>query len=281
MKNKKLLVSLAIVAVVVVIVVVLTSVFSVRHIYFSYHKFDGNLTEAPDGGVPTEVVEKIAKGKSTIFLSKTNFLAQVNEVLRENYKDWHAFAVVKSFPNILEIHLVKRTAIAKLSLSTTAETIYLDSFGCRVTDVPDDTNCIDITSAFDSTDPAAEQPKDGTFLFASKESNERLGYVLEAILATWQCYVEIGDMSDTLRPVGAFEFVKPNEDKSMGGSLRMLIHPHQGGTIEILSPDTDLSTRLQKAYAVYYNSSENLQSDDWVITVYKNGRIKTPDPNKK
>ena len=274
MKNKKLLVLLAIVAVVVVIIVVMASVFSVRHVYLSYHMFNGDLTTAPDGGVPTEVIESIARGKSAIFLSKANFLAQVNAKLQasSDYSQWHAFAVVRNFPNKLEVHLVKRTAIAKFSLSTTAETIYIDSFGCRVTEIPEDGQCIDITSAFNATDPAAEQPADGTFKFVSAESNTRLKYVLEAILATWQCYVEIDEMDDVLRPTNAFTFDEH-------GCL--LVRPSQGGTIELQSPETDLSVRLQKAYGVYFNSSVNLQSDKWVITVYKNGRIKTADPNKK
>ena len=270
MKSKKLLVSLAIVAVVVVIIVVMASAFSVRRVEISYHLFNGNLTTVPEsGGVPTEVIEGIAKGKSTVFLSKTNLLTQLNAKLKADYPQWHAFAVVKSFPNILEIHLVKRTAIAKLILSTTAETVYLDSFGC-VTEAPD-YDCIDITSAFNATDPA-EPAADGSFRFDSAESNARLGCVLEAILATWQCYVEIDEMSIVLKPANAFKF---DQDGSM------LIYPHLGGTIKILSPETDLSARLQKAYGVYYNSDVNLQSDDWVITVLKNGRIKTPDPSKK
>lgn len=270
MKSKKLLVSLAIVAVVVVIIVVLASVFSVRHIDFSYHNFEGRLTTAPDGGIPIEAIESIARGKSTIFLSKSNFLTEVNAKLRAEYPDWHAFAVVKSFPNILEIHVVKRTAIAKLT--TSGETVYLDSFGCRVTNVSEDIQCLDISSAFaNPVDPATEQPKDGMFKFASEENNARLSYVLQAILATWQCYVEIDEMDEVLLASNAFEF----QDDSM------IIHPRTGGAIRLLSPETDLTARLQKAYGVYYNSSVNLQGDDWEITVYKNGRIKTPDPNKK
>ena len=269
MKSKKLLISLAIVAVVVVIIVVMASVFSVRHVYFSYHNFEGRLTTAPDGGIPVDAIERIAKGKSTIFLSKTNFLIEVNAKLKAEYPDWHAFAVVKSFPNILEIHLVKRTAIAKLT--TSGEIVYLDSFGCKVSGVSEDVQCLDITSAFNATDPAEEQPKDGTFKFQSEESNIRLGYVLQAILATWQCYVEIDEMDEVLLASNAFEF----QDDSM------IIHPRTGGTIRLLSPETDLSARLQKAYGVYYNSNVNLQGDNWEITVYKNGRIKTPDPNKK
>ena len=271
MKNKKLLVSLAIVAAVVVFIVIMAAVFSVKGGYFVYHKFDGGLTTVPDGGVPTEVIEKIAKGKSTIFVSKAKLLSQINEKLKADYPEWHAFAVVKNFPNVLEIHLVKRTAIAKLKLSETAEYIYIDSFGCQVNEVPE-YDCIDITQAFKATDKAAEQPEDGTFKFASAESNTRLGYVLDAILATWQCYVDIEEMPIVLDANKPFEFDE-------NGSL--LIHPSQGGTIELQSPDTNLATRLQKAYGVYYNEKVDLQSDEWVITVYKNGRIKTPDPSKK
>ena len=268
MKSKKLLVSLAIVAAVVVIIVVMASTFSVRHVVIRYHKFDGKLTTVQEDSISEEVIEKIAKGKSTIFLSKTNFLAQVNVELKNNYPQWHAFAVVKSFPNILEVHFVKRTAIAKLT--TSEGVVYLDSFGYSVTEVPE-YNCIDITSAFDATNPT-EPDADGKFKFQSPEENKHLQYVLEAILATWQCFVEVEDMDDVLLPAGAFEF---QSDGSM------LIHPRLGGTIRLLAPETDLSARLQKAYAVYYNPSANLQQDDCVITVNKNGRISTLDPNKK
>ena len=267
MKSKKLLVSLAIVAVVVVIIVVMASVFSVRHVDISYYNFEGQLTTAPDGGVPVNVIENLAKGKSTVFLSKANFLVEVNTKLKADYPDWHAFAVVKSFPNVLEIHLVKRTAVAKLTAA--GEIIYLDSFGCRVTGVSDDVQCIDITSAFEAAVPATEQPKDGTFKFTSEENNQRLGYVLEAILATWQCYIEINEMDDVLLAANAFKF----------DSGDMYISLRAGGTIRLISPETDLTARLQKAYGVYYNSKVNLQGD-WVITVDKNGRVRTPDPNK-
>lgn len=271
MKNKKLLVSLAIVAALVVFVVIMVAVFSVKGGYFVYHKFDGGLTMAPDGGVPAEVIEKVAKGKSTIFMSKTKLLAEINSKLKTDYPDWRAFAVVKNFPNVLEIHLVKRTAIAKFQLGETGEYIYIDSFGCQVYEIPQ-YECVDISSAFKATDKATEQPADGTFRFESAESNMRLTYVLQAIMATWQCNIEIEEMNVVLDANKPFEF-------DSKGSL--LIHPSQGGTIELQSPDTDLAKRVHKAYGVYYNSSVDLQSDEWVITVYKNGRIKTPDPNKK
>ena len=272
MKHKKLLISLAIVAVVVVIVVVFASVFAIKEGFFLYHEFAGDLTAADQaGGVPSTIIDKIAKGKSTVFLSKENLLKEVNKELSANYPDWYAFAVVKNFPNVLEVHLVRVTAIAKLKLSTGY--IYLDSFGRTVDESAGGANCIDITSAFvlGTLDPASEQPQDGTFKFAEPIQNKRLGYVLQAIMATWQCYVEIGEMKDFLKSDTPFEF---NTD----GSL--LIHPGQGGTIEIQSPGTKLAEHLQKAYSVYYNPKVDLQGDDWVITVLKSGKIKTKDPSK-
>ena len=185
MKNKKLLVSLVIVAVIVVIVVVMAAVCTVRdNVYFSYHKFDGNLTSAPNpqDGVPTKVIEEFAKGKSVVFLSKTNLLTQINAKLRAEYPQWYAFAEEKSFPNILNVHLVKVTAIAKLT--TSGGVIFLDSFGNRVTEIPD-YNCIDITSAIEAT--TVVETQDGWLKFESRERNERLQYVLQPILATWQC----------------------------------------------------------------------------------------------
>ena len=264
MKNKKLLVSLAIVAAVVVIIVIMASAFSVRHVYPRYHKFNGEEDTIPSDGVPAAVIEKIAKGKSTVFLSKANFLAQVNAELRANpeYSKWYAFAVIKSFPNILNVHLVERKAIAKLMLSN-GKVVYLDSFGCKVDEVPED-QCIDITSAFLTRDEAENKTDDGTFKFESAKDNMRLQYVLEAILATWQCYVEIEDMDNVLNAAKAFTFDNDGN---------MVITTSLGGTIKVLSPETDLSARLKKAYGVYYNPTVNVQGEE--ITVHKNGRITT------
>ena len=271
MKKKKLLVSLVIVAIIVVIIVVIAAICTVRdNVYFSYHKFDGNLTPAPDeDAVPTKVIEEFARGKSVVFLSKTKLLTQINAKLRAEYPQWYAFAVEKSFPNVLNVHLVKVTPIAKLTDSNGA-VIYVDSFGCKVAEAPE-YECINITHAID--DRTVVETQDNTLKFASAESNERLQYIIQAILATWQCYVDIDDMPIVLSTDNAFEF----KDGSM------LIHPSSGGTIKLLSPETtdpDLATRLQKAYGVYYNSQVNLQGDEWVITVDKNGKVKTPDPNK-
>lgn len=272
MKHKKLLVSLVIIAVVVVIIVIMASVFSVRHIYFNYHKFDGDLTMTGGSGVPVEIAEKIALGKSTIFLSKSILLKQVNSELRASseYNMWYAFAVVKSFPNVVDVHLVKVTAIAKIRLSTN-EAIYIDSFGNQVP--APDYDCIDITSAFVDRKPVATQ--DGTLKFESNEDNQRLSYVLEAILATWQCYVEIEEMSNVLLPNNAFEF--KIEDKIP----KMYVSMNLGGKIEIQYPDTNLTERLQSAYGVYYNKKYNLQKEGCVITVLRNGQVTTHDPNKE
>ena len=260
-KSRKLLISLAVVAVVVVIIVVLSAVLTVKKIVPVYHGFDGSEIIAPEGALAPDDLLSSYKGKSIVFLSKTNLMAELNT----KYTRWHAFAVVKDFPNVVEIHFVRRTAIACFQLSTGAP-VYVDCFG-YVTEPS--TNVIDITSAFNSRDvKEGDQNAVGTkFSFASDESNTRLGYILDSILATWQCWVEIGDVGQVLGETNVFTF---NEE----GSL--VIHPRLNGYSVVQSPEVDLANRIIKAYSVYYNSDLNLHSDDITITVYKNGRISTP-----
>ena len=99
-----------------------------------------------------------------------------------------------------------------------------------------------------------------------------MNYVLEALIATWRCYVEIPDLPAILAEQNLFAF---DEDGNM------LITPSAGGTIKVMSPSTNLTKRLIKAFGVYYNEYTDLKSDDWVITVRKDGKVTTPDPDKK
>ena len=265
MKSKKLLVLIASLAAVIVVIVVLASVFAVSQVEFVYHDFDGTQTKAPDeNGVVSADIAKLAKGKSTIFLSKTKLLNQINTT----YTDWHAFAVVKNFPNIVEIHLVKRCAILKIDVN--GKEVYIDSFG-YVVETPESGRYIDATSAFKGTD--AQTLQAGTmFEFVVEENNVRLKCVLEALIATWQCKVDIPDLPAILAEQNVFSFDDDNN---------LLITPSSGGTIKILSPETNLTKRLIDAYGVYYNEYTDLQSDDWTITVHEDGRITTPNPDRQ
>lgn len=263
MKSKKLLISLTVVAVVVVLIVVLAAVFTVQKVTIRYHGFDGGevLPPATDG-IASNDIEKSIKGASIVFLSKANLLDELNK--NENYVGWHFFAVVKQFPNVVEIHVVRRTAVAKLLSSTDGE-IYVDCFG-YVTEKPSH-EVMDISSAFQTKDVvnnALNQPLD----FASEQSDARLQCVLSAIRATWQCMVDVPDMVRVLKPTDAFTFDSDNENMS--------IYPALGGKIVIQAPQENLDTRLISAYGVYYNNRMNIQDDGYTVTVYKNGRITTP-----
>ena len=273
MKSKKLLVLIAIVAVVIVIVVVLSAVFSVKsadNVRLVYHSFDGNQMPAPDNGaIGADGVLKLVKGKSLVFLSKTKLLEQINTT----YTDWHAYAVVKNFPNIVEIHVVRCTAMLKIYVN--GKEVYIDCFG-YVMNPPQNGRVIDATSAFKGTD--VKVARVGEKLdFSVDENDVRLGYVLEALLATWQCKVEPSNLAALLGDNNVFSFDEGNN---------LIIKPASGGTIKILSPasnlspETTLTKRLINAYGVYYNEYADLQSDEWIITVHEDGTITTPNPDK-
>ncbi|MCH5159789.1 MAG: hypothetical protein J1F66_02945 [Clostridiales bacterium] len=264
MKSKKLLVLIAVIAAVVVVVVVLAAVFAVKDVVLVYHDFDGTYVAAPnEGGISTEDVSKLAKGKSAIFLSKTKLLDLVNST----YTDWHAFAVVKNFPNTVEIHVVKCTAMLKIDVN--GKEVYVDCFG-YVMNPPESGRVMDVTSAFKGTDTGTLNVGQ-KIEFTLQENNARLEYVLKALLATWQCNIEPSDLAALLGDNNVFSFDEDNN---------LLIKPFTGGTIKVISPQTNLTNRLIDAYGVYYNEYTDLQNDDWTITVHEDGRITTPNPDR-
>ena len=268
MKSKKLLILIASIAAVVVVICILAAVFSIKNadsIQLVYHDFDGKTLAAPDeGGIAPDDVLKFVKGKSAVFLSKTKLLNQVNVA----FTNWHAFAVVKNFPNTVEIHLVKCTAMLKIDVN--GKEVYVDCFG-YVMNAPENGRVIDATSAFKGTD-AQNMTVGEEFKFDVAENNVRLKYVLEALLATWQCNVDTDNLAALLGDVNVFSF---DDDGAM------LIKPASGGTIRVLSPQTNLTQRLINAYGVYYNEYADLQDDSWVITVREDGTITTPNPDNK
>lgn len=270
MKSKKLIVLIASIAAAVVVIVLLASLFTVNGTpVLTYYDVDddGNNIEisapAQGGIVPNDVLE-IIKGKNAIFLSKEKLLNKINTT----YLDWHAFEVTKYFPNVIQIHLTKRVAMLKVDVN--GKEVYIDKFG-YVMNAPESAQVIDATTAFKGTD-AKNQQLGTAFKFAVEENNVKLNYVIEALIATWRCRVDMQDLPVLLGYDNVFHF---DEDGSM------LITPVSGGTIKILSPATNLTERLIDAYSVYYNESSNLQGNDWVITVQEDGTITTPDPDKK
>ena len=265
MKSKKLLILIASVAAAVVVIVLLAGLFSISGTpKLVYHDFSGKETAAPaEGGIAPDDIAEFINGKSAVFLSKTKLLEQINTT----FLDWHAYAVKKYFPNVIEVHLTKRIALLKLDVS--GKEVYIDCFG-YVMNAPSSGRVVDATSAFKSTD-AKKQQLGAPFKFAVEDNDAKLQYVIQALLATWQCKVETEDLAALLGYDNVFNF---DEDGTM------LITPRSGGTIRILSPAVNLTERLIHAYGVYYNEYANLQSDDWVITVQENGTITTPDPDR-
>ncbi len=261
MKSKKLLIALTVIAVIIVIIVVLAAILTVKKVAIVYHGFDGAQVSAPDSGISSDEILSKYKGKSIIFLSKSKLMSELNVA----YDSWHAFAVIKHFPNELEIHFVARTAIAKFSAG--GQMYYVDSFGYAAP-APAVGDVIDISSAFQGQGLEAKSSAIGTpFEFESSVSNVRLRYVLDSILATWQCLVDIDNMQSVLGDGGnVFTF---DEDENL------VISPKTGGRIIVQSPETDLSERLIKAYGVYYNGTLNVQEDSYTVTVYKNGTVTT------
>ena len=257
-KGKKLLISLVVVPVAIVaFIVVLIAVFAVDDVTVRYHDFDGREIVATQGeGVAPKDILKLIKGKSTVLLSKTNLLEQLNK----EHSDWHAFAVVKNFPNDIEVHFVKRTVIAKVNVN--GLDVYVDSFG-YVTELTSD-NCVDISSAFPEGVEAQSSQPGSPLTFKDAKNDVRFKCVLDAIMATWRCKVEVEYIPQVLGNENVFEFVHDD----------MIIHMPKGSTIRVIAPETKLSDRLIEAYSVYYNKSENLQNGAEIV-VHKSGKITT------
>lgn len=265
MKSKKLIILISVVVVVIALIVILASVFTVRKVSAVYHSFNGSLIDQPADAPNEADVLSLCKGKSIIFMSKDKLL----DDLREKYPEWHAFAVVKDFPNIVETHFVKRQAAVKVDIG--GNMVYVDTYGYVVA-APTDYTCLDISSVFDRRDVSENDVGVGKQLkFVEPGNNERLKIVLEAIIASWRCNVELQDMPVVFGEENVFTFDKDNN---------LIVYTRSGATIKVVSPSTDLGNRLFKAYSVYYNSKLNLQQKGVEITVEQNGNIITPNTNK-
>lgn len=257
MKRKRILVLVAIIVVLVALVVVLTSVYSVRRVMPVYHNFDGSVIQAPDDAPTANDILNLAKGKSTVFLMKND----LTESLNKAFPEWHAFAVVKHSPDLLEVHFVKRQAVVKVLVG--GASVYLDSFGYVVT-APDGYDCIDVTSAFSTTASSTTVPG-VKFQFSGSGENEKLSVVLESLMALWQCKVDFSDAKQILGSAGVFEF---NTDGDL--TINTLV----GAKIVVKNPKDNLTDRLINAFSVYY-SNNDLQQSGRVIVVQKNGQITT------
>lgn len=257
MKSKKLIILISIIAVVVAVIVIMASVFSVQKVATVYHKFDGGQTIAADDAPSSKDVLDFSKGRSIFFLSKDKLLTQLNQ----KFTKWHAFAVVKNFPNIIEVHFVERVAAVKVDVG--GNMVYVDSFG-YVVEEPSNKDCIDISSVFERRD--AESISLGSPLkFLEEINNARLHQVLQAIIASWQCNLEVEDLPVILGKEDVFRY--ENGD--------LIINTLSGAKIRVISPENDLTKRIIAAYSVYYTDKTNLQQKGVVITVRQDGSITT------
>lgn len=258
MKNKKLLIALAVIAVVIVVIIILAAVFSIRNVAIVYHKFGGAQYLPSDGPTADEILS-LCKGKSSVFFSKNKLSAQINE----KFESWHVIGIIRSSYNTIEIHFVKREAVAKVDIKGT--NVYLDAFGYVVENSSESAECVDITSAFiDKNTETSVNSLGSKLQFVDDTNNSRLDSVLQAIIATWQCYVEFGDMTSVLGEKNVFTF-------SAGGA--MTINMPLGSKIIVNSPEKNVSTKLIGAYSAYYNKSQNMQVAGVVITVSDDGKI--------
>lgn len=262
LKSKKLIILIAVLVAVVAIIVILASVFSVRKVTPIIHDFSGNKILNPEDAPTEDDVLQLSKGKNILFMSKDKLLTELNA----KFPEWHAFAVVKNFPDIIDVHFVRRQAAVKIDIG--GNMVYVDSFG-YVVEQPAEGTCIDISSVFDHRDATVELGKPLKFVDAA--NNARLSIVLEAIIASWRCNIELNDMPIILGEENVFTFDE-------NGNL--IVHTRAEAQIKVIEPSTDLTNRLLSAYSVYYNDKLNLQQKGVVITVDKKGNIITPNTNK-
>ncbi len=263
MKSKKLLTFIIVVAVLVVITVVFASVFAVRQIMPVYHSFDGGQMGSVNGAPTANDVLQFTKGQSILFLSKEEVINQLNEA----FPEWHAIGVVKTFPNILEVHFVKRVAVVRVQIG--GVDVFLDSFGFVVDAPTDDGVRLNVTSALEDPILANVNEKGQKLQFASEINNLRLQYVLESMMALWQCKAEIENIPTILG--------KQNNVFTFDEKGTMTITTGVGAKIRIMDPSTTLTDKLIKAFSVYCDESYDLQKAGVIINVYPDGKVTRAD----
>lgn len=269
MISKKLLTLIIVIAVLAVIFVVFAGVFSVRLVLPVYHSFEGGVETATDDAPTADDVLQLCKGKNILFLSKQEVIDQLNE----KYPDWHAIGIVKNFPNILEVHFVKRVAV--VSLKVDGASVYLDSFGYVVeTPSADETPQLDITSAFEGTiskNSFSQNSVGKMLVFNSDTNNQRLSCVLESIMALWQCECEIENIPAVLGITSQNSDGTTPKVFTFDDSGAMIITTGVGAKIYIMDPTNTLTDKLINAFSAYC-SDGNMQSGV-VFEVYPDGRI--------
>lgn len=260
MKSKKLLALIIVVAVLVVIIVVFVSIFAVRNAEVIIRSFDGGeITATSDDPTADEVLE-FCRGKSIVFLSKDKLAEELNK----KFTDWHVVQIVKSFPNTVKVHIVKRVAVVKLDVNGG---VYLDSFGYVVDAPVDGSQPLDISSAIKEPATTLKAVKGEKLQFQTSENNKRLDLVLQSIMALWQCKIEIKDIPNVLNKEDVFTFTSD-------GNMEILTKTNVKIVVESPNFET-LTNGLIDAFSVYYNDKQNLQQQGFVITVKADGSVTT------
>ena len=256
MKSKRVLVFISIVAVVLVIMIALSAVFAIKDAWVVFHRFDGTTISVPQNAPTIQDVLDVTEGKNVIFLSKTETLKQLQT------DNWHAVAVVKTFPNKITVHFIERALAVKIVVS--GQDIYIDSKG-NVMPKQDDATCIDVSSAFDLLDVASQEVNQ-PLLFNSEVNNARLKQILQVVLTVWRCNVELPDITAVLGSTNVFSFQNDN----------LVINMPSGAKLVVNSPEKNLEDRLLQAFSVYFNANnKNLQQNGVIITVREDGKITT------
>ncbi len=258
MKSKRLLIFIVIVAVILVILICLSALFSVSKGWAVYHNFDGSTTSYLDGAPTINDILNVTKGKNIFFLSKEKCLSQLQT------DNWHAVAMVKSFPNKVTVHFIKRSIAVKISPNG-VENIYVDSMGYVAPAPEGDFTCLDVTSAFDSFD-IVSKTENQKLTFNSEKNNQKLKCVLDVVMALWRCHIEMENIPALLGESDVIYFDEGN----------LVIDMQQNSKIIVNAPtNDDLQERLIKAFSVYYNAEINLQTGGITITVREDGKITT------
>lgn len=262
MKSKKMLTMLIVVAVLIVIVIVCASVFSLQSSLVICHNFEGGKITGVSGAPSENDIVELYKGKSILFLSKEKVIAELNEA----YPEWHVIGIVKNFPNILEVHFVKRVAVVKLDVG--GQSVYLDNFG-YVVDAPQSSEePIDISSAIETPGTVTVCEKGQKLKFASDTNNSRLNVILETVMALWQCKCDIENIPNLLGKENVFDF---GED----GTLTVTMS--SGAKISFMEPTNILNQKFIDAFSVYCNDKYDLMREGVEITVWPDGKVTTPD----
>lgn len=257
MRNKKLLIILAICAVVIVLLVLFLTVFNIRTVNFVYYGNDGTPIATPSDAPTGEQVSQLYRGKNIFTLSNATILNEFNNL----YTDFHALGVVRTFPSSITLHIVRR--VAALSITYGSQTIYLDAFGYVMAEQPE-YETVDITSAFVSTLANANYTVGQKLQFNLQSDNERLDIVLETVSAVWQIQYDYSDIGQVIQRITFNEYM-----------TRMEIETEAGAFIWVEKPSENLSPRLINAFSVYFNDSVDLQKPGVIINVSSQGNIST------